>query len=118
MESSAPAGRVASAVPDPRRRRAPALLCGAFFMVLLDGTITIVALPSTGAGLRFPEQGLPWVLSCARGGRRARGRARLGPERHRLADRHSARRRYRHDRCRLRSQHYLAAHKARTRSPR
>jgi MFS family permease len=37
----------------------------------------------------------------ARWGRRARGRARLGPEQHRLADRHSARRRHRHDRCRL-----------------
>ena len=56
MESSAPAGRVASAVLDPRRWWALALLRGAFFMVLLDGTITIVALPSTGAGLRFSEQ--------------------------------------------------------------
>jgi hypothetical protein len=34
MESSASAGRVASAVLDPRRWRALALLCGAFFMVL------------------------------------------------------------------------------------
>ena len=34
------------------------------FMVLLDGTITIVALPSIGAGLRFSEQGLQWVLSA------------------------------------------------------
>ena len=64
MDSSAPPGRVASTVLDPRRWRALALLCGAFFMVLLDGTITIVALPSIGAGLRFPEQGLQWVLSA------------------------------------------------------
>jgi MFS family permease len=33
-------------------------------MVLLDGTITIVALPSIGGGLRFSEQGLQWVLSA------------------------------------------------------
>jgi hypothetical protein len=46
MESSASAGRVASAVLDPRRWRALALPCGASFMVLLDGTITIAALPS------------------------------------------------------------------------
>ena len=66
MESSASAGRVASAVLDPRRWWALTLLCGAFFMVLLDGTITIVALPSIGAGLRFSEQGLQWVLTaCA-----------------------------------------------------
>jgi len=63
MESSTPAGRAAPAVLDPRRWQALALLCGAFFMVLLDGTISIVALPSIGAGLRFSEQGLPWVLS-------------------------------------------------------
>ena len=64
MESPASAGRVASAVLDPRRWWVLALLCGAFFMVLLDGTITIVALPSIGADLGFSKQDLPWVLSA------------------------------------------------------
>src|SRR4029453_6333092 len=35
--------------PDPRRWWALALLCGAFFMVILDATIVLVALPSIGA---------------------------------------------------------------------
>jgi EmrB/QacA subfamily drug resistance transporter len=64
MESSAPVTRLASAVPDPRRWWALALLCGAFFMVLLDGTITIVALPSIGTDLGFSRQDLQWVLSA------------------------------------------------------
>jgi EmrB/QacA subfamily drug resistance transporter len=64
MESSAPVGRLAPAGPDPRRWWALALLCGAFFMVLLDGTIVLVALPSIGADLGFSEQGLQWVLSA------------------------------------------------------
>src|SRR5215467_2574440 len=64
METSAPAGRVAPAGLDPRRWQALALLCGAFFMVLLDGTITLVALPSIGADLGFARQDLPWVLSA------------------------------------------------------
>ena len=51
-------------VPDPRRWWALALLCGAFFMVLLDGTIVLVALPSIQADLGFSEQGLQWVLSA------------------------------------------------------
>ena len=46
MESSAPVARPTPALLDPRRWWALALLCGAFFMVILDGTITIVALPS------------------------------------------------------------------------
>src|SRR5262245_33217607 len=49
---------------DPRRWWALALLCGAFFMVLLDGTIVLVALPSIQADLGFSEQGLQWVLSA------------------------------------------------------
>ena len=51
-------------VPDPRRWWALALLCGAFFMVILDATIVLVALPSIGADLGFYEQGLQWVLSA------------------------------------------------------
>ncbi len=62
--SSAPVARPASAGLDPRRWRALALLCGAFFMVLLDGTITIVALPSIEADLGFSKQDLAWVLSA------------------------------------------------------
>src|SRR2546430_15686369 len=64
MELSARAAGLAPAGPDPRRWWALALLCGAFFMVLLDGTITIVALPSIGADFRFSEQSLQWVLSA------------------------------------------------------
>jgi hypothetical protein len=40
MQSPAPAARPAPAGLDPRRWWVLALLCGAFFMVLLDGTIT------------------------------------------------------------------------------
>jgi EmrB/QacA subfamily drug resistance transporter len=50
--------------PDPRRWWALALLCGAFFMVLLDAAIVLVALPSIGADLGFSEQALQWVLSA------------------------------------------------------
>ena len=65
MKSSAQVASLAS-VPalDPRRWWALALLCGAFFMVILDSPIVIVALPSIEADLGFSEQGLQWVLSA------------------------------------------------------
>jgi EmrB/QacA subfamily drug resistance transporter len=51
-------------VADPRRWWALALLCGAFFMVILDATIVLVALPAIQADIGFSEQGLQWVLSA------------------------------------------------------
>jgi EmrB/QacA subfamily drug resistance transporter len=53
-----------SDIPDPRPWSALALLCAAFFMVILDGTIVLVALPSVGADLHLSPQGLQWVVSA------------------------------------------------------
>ena len=50
--------------PDPRRWWALALLCGAFFMVILDAAIVTVALPSIEKELHFSAQGLQWVVSA------------------------------------------------------
>jgi EmrB/QacA subfamily drug resistance transporter len=50
--------------PDPRRWKALALLCTAFFMVILDSAIVIVALPSIDADLAFSAGDLQWVLSA------------------------------------------------------
>ena len=50
--------------PDPRRWRALALLCGAFFMVILDANIVVVGLPSIDRALGFSGQGLQWVISA------------------------------------------------------
>lgn len=49
---------------DPHRWWALAVLCGAFFMVILDANIVIVALPSIDGDLGFSEQGLQWVISA------------------------------------------------------
>jgi EmrB/QacA subfamily drug resistance transporter len=54
----------ARTVPDPRRWWALALLCGAFFMVILDAAIVTVALPSIEEELSFSAQGLQWVVSA------------------------------------------------------
>jgi EmrB/QacA subfamily drug resistance transporter len=50
--------------PDPRRWKALALLCTAFFMVILDSAIVVVALPSIDAELAFSAGDLQWVLSA------------------------------------------------------
>src|SRR4051794_39061276 len=50
--------------PDPRRWKALALLCTAFFMVILDSAIVVVALPSIDADLDFSAGDLQWVLSA------------------------------------------------------
>src|SRR5262249_7458799 len=49
---------------DSRRWWALALLCGAFFMVILDAAIVTVALPSIERDLGFTSQGLQWVVSA------------------------------------------------------
>ena len=53
-----------SAELDPRRWKALALLCTAFFMVILDSAIVVVALPSIDADLGFSAGDLQWVLSA------------------------------------------------------
>jgi EmrB/QacA subfamily drug resistance transporter len=50
--------------PDPRRWKALALLCTAFFMVILDSAIVVVALPSIDADVAFSAGDLQWVLSA------------------------------------------------------
>jgi EmrB/QacA subfamily drug resistance transporter len=52
------------AQPDPRRWKALVLLCTAFFMVILDSAIVLVALPSIDADLAFSAGDLQWVLSA------------------------------------------------------
>jgi EmrB/QacA subfamily drug resistance transporter len=49
---------------DPRRWWALALLGTTFFMVILDGTIVYVALPSIKDALEFSPTGLQWVMSA------------------------------------------------------
>ena len=65
MELSPPGVRPRTATAlDPRRWWALALLCGAFFMVILDAAIVTVALPSIQTDLGFTAQGLQWVVSA------------------------------------------------------
>src|SRR5262245_49115364 len=55
---------MSATAPDPRRWWALALLCGAFFMGILDAAIVTVALPSIQADLESSAQGLQWVISA------------------------------------------------------
>ncbi|MFL5953267.1 MAG: MFS transporter [Gaiellaceae bacterium] len=52
------------AAPDPRRWRALAVVCAAFFMTVLDVSIVNVALPSIGTSLHFMEKDLQWVITA------------------------------------------------------
>jgi EmrB/QacA subfamily drug resistance transporter len=60
MEATA----AARSIPDPRRWWALALLCSAFFMVVLDVSIVNVALPSIQKDLHFAPADLQWILSA------------------------------------------------------
>jgi EmrB/QacA subfamily drug resistance transporter len=47
-----------------RRWTALILLCIAQFIVVIDASITNVALPSIGRGLHFSQEALPWVVNA------------------------------------------------------
>src|SRR6478735_274573 len=49
---------------DPRRWKALAVVCAAFFMTILDVSIVNVALPSIGTSLDFSRENLQWVLTA------------------------------------------------------
>src|SRR5918912_4341125 len=50
--------------PDPRRWRALALVCVAFFMVILDVAIVNVALPSIQRDLELSRDTLQWIVTA------------------------------------------------------
>src|SRR2546430_3119659 len=50
--------------PDPRRWKALAIVCAAFFMPVLDVSIVNVALPSIGRALHFSRDNLQWVVTA------------------------------------------------------
>src|SRR3954447_1221981 len=49
---------------DPRRWKALAIVCAAFFMTVLDVSIVNVALPSIGRSLDFSRDSLQWVITA------------------------------------------------------
>src|SRR6201982_2435318 len=54
----------AAAPGDVRRWRAFSLIAVAFLMIVVDLTITNVALPTIGRKLHFPQQDLQWVVTA------------------------------------------------------
>ena len=62
--STAEAAGTAPLAVDPKRWWALALLCSAFFMVILDVSIVNVALPSIQKDLHFSQDNLQWILSA------------------------------------------------------
>lgn len=50
--------------PDPRRWKALALLVMAYFMIIVDAQIVILALPSIETDLGFSTSGSQWVMSA------------------------------------------------------
>ncbi|NYJ02945.1 EmrB/QacA subfamily drug resistance transporter [Nocardioides thalensis] len=59
-----PAAPVARPVLDPRRWKALALLCVAFFMVIVDSQIVILALPEMRSDLGMSATESTWVMSA------------------------------------------------------
>lgn len=53
-----------TAQPDPRRWYALALLCTAAFMVILDASSVVIAVPSIAAHLHFGAGSVQWVLTA------------------------------------------------------
>ncbi|WP_172979820.1 DHA2 family efflux MFS transporter permease subunit [Agromyces agglutinans] len=53
----------AAASPDPRRWKALAVLGAAFFMVILDSTIVLTAIPSIQSSLDLSVTGVQWVIT-------------------------------------------------------
>ncbi|MFI1585613.1 MFS transporter [Embleya sp. NPDC020630] len=51
-------------VPDPRRWKALALLVAAFFMVIVDSQIVLLALPAVESDLGFAAGNVQWVMSA------------------------------------------------------
>src|SRR6478736_5463649 len=60
-DAAVPRPAAAQGEPDPQRWQALAVVCVAFFMTVLDGTIVTVALPSIKNSLHVSDNTLQWV---------------------------------------------------------